>query len=269
MSSAPVRAPGSWAVARVVEGHAVWFARNWRAMAVTSLLQPLLALVSFGVLFGRLAADGPGLDGLTGGVAYIVYLTPALLCATALLSAVTETTFPVFAGFQWQKNYEAITATPVTPQQLSTGLLLWVGIRGLLGGTVFLAVAACFGGVQTWGIVVSLLVSVLTGLAFAAPIAAFSASLKKEGSAFNVLFRFVVVPMTLFAGTYFPIDRLPGWAEAVAVVTPLWHGTQLARDAALGTWEPGPSLLHLGYLLLWAGVGFALAAWRFRVRLTK
>lgn len=267
MAAPAVHPSGVRPVARVVEGQAVWFARNWRAMLVTSLLQPLLALVSFGVLFGRLAADGPGLDEVTGGVPYVVYLTPALLCATALLSAVTETTFPVFAGFHWQKNYQAITATPVTPGQLATGLLVWVGLRGLLGGTVYLAVAAGFGGVQSWGIVVSLLVAVLTGVSFAAPIAAFSASLKREGSAFNVLFRFVVVPMTLFAGTYFPIDRLPGWAEAVAVVTPLWHGTQLARGAALGTWEPGASAAHLAYLLAWAVTGFALASWRFRVRL--
>jgi len=84
-----------------------------------------------------------------------------------------------------------------------------------------------------------------------------------------MLFRFVVVPMGLFAGTYFPIERLPDWAQAVAVITPLWHGTQLARGATLGTWQVLPSLGHLAYLLLWLVAGVALARWRFRVRLTK
>jgi lipooligosaccharide transport system permease protein len=91
--------------------------------------------------------------------------------------------------------------------------------------------------------------------------------MKREGNVFNVMFRFVVVPMGLFAGTYFPIDRLPEWAQVVAVVTPLWHGTQLARGAALGTWQLGPSLAHLAYLLLLATAGTVLACHRFSRRL--
>lgn len=253
----------------VVEGHWLWYRRNWRSSVVSSVLQPLLALVAFGVFFGRLAQGGAGLASVTGGAPYLEYLTPALLCAAALQVAATESSFPVFAGFQWQKNYEGITATPVSPAQLATGQLSWVGLRVLFSGAVYLAVAALFGGVRSWGAVVSLAVAVLTGVAFAAPVAALAASLLRENQAFNILFRFVVVPMTLFAGTYFPIERLPEWAQVAAVVTPLWHGTQLARGAALGTWQLGGSLGHLAYLLLWAVVGLALARWRFTVRLTR
>ena len=253
----------------VVEGHWLWYRRHWRSSAVSSVLQPLLALVAFGVFFGRLAQGGAGLGAVTGGAPYLEYLTPALLCAAALQVAATESSFPVFAGFQWHKNYEGITATPVTPAQLATGQLSWVGLRVLFSGAVFLAVAAAFGGVRSWGVVVSLAVAVLTGVSFAAPVAAMAASLRRDGQAFNILFRFVVVPMTLFAGTYFPIERLPGWAQVVAVVTPLWHGTQLARGAALGTAQVGASLGHLAYLLLWTAVGLALARWRFTVRLTR
>jgi lipooligosaccharide transport system permease protein len=100
-------------------------------------------------------------------------------------------------------------------------------------------------------------------------VSALAATLKHEGQAFNVMFRFVVVPMGLFAGTYFSVERLPEWARVVAVLTPLWHGTQLARDATLGSWELWPSLGHLAYLLLWAGGGVALACWRFSVRLSR
>ena len=263
-ASSPARTVGL-----VVEGHWMWYRSNWRSSVVSSVLQPLLALVAFGVFLGRLARGGAGLASVTGGAPYLVYLTPALLCAAALQVAATESSFPVFAGFQWQKSYEGITATPVGPAQLATGQLSWVGLRVLFSGAVYLAVAAAFGGVRSVGIVVALGVAVLTGLAFAAPVTAMSASLLRDGQAFNILFRFVVVPMTLFAGTYFPIDRLPGWAQVVAVATPLWHGTQLARGAALGTWELGPSLGHLAYLLLWAVVGLALARWRFTVRLTR
>ncbi len=257
------------AVVLVVEGHWMWYRRNWRSSVVSGVLAPLLALVAFGVFFGRLAQGGAGLEQLTGGAPYLVYLTPGLLCAAALQVAATESSFPVFAGFQWIKTYEGITATPVSPAQLATGQWSWVGLRVLFSGAMYLAVAAAFGGVRSAGVSVALLVAVLTGLAFAAPVSALSASLRRENQVFNMLFRFVVVPMSLFAGTYFPIDRLPEWAQVVALLTPLWHGTQLARGATLGTWQLGSSLGHLGYLLLWAVLGLALARWRFRVRLTR
>jgi lipooligosaccharide transport system permease protein len=256
------------AVGLVVEGHFTWYLKNWHVSVVSSVLQPLLALVAFGVFFGKLAANGSGLAQVTGGVDYLVYLTPGLLCAAALMSATIESSFPVHAGFTWEKNYEAITATPISPLQLALGQTSWVALRVLGGGAVYLLVAAAFGGVDSVRIVIALAVSVLTGLSFSTGVAALAASIKKD-HVFNVLFRFVVVPMMLFAGTYFPIDRIPEWAQVVAVVTPLWHGTQLARSATLGTWELLPSLGHLAYLLVWLAAGIWLACWRFRVRLTK
>lgn len=266
MSVAPVSS--ARAVGLVVEGHLQWYLKNWRVSVVSSVLQPLLALVAFGVFFGRLAASGDGLEELTGGASYIVYLTPGLLCAAALMTGATESSYPVFAGFQWQKNYEAITATPIGPVQLALGQLSWVALRIFGGGAIYLAVAALFGGVDSLLIPVALVVSVLTGLAFATSVSALAATLKADDS-FNMLFRFVVVPMTLFAGTYFPIDRLPEWAQIVAVLTPLWHGTQLAREATLGTWELWPSLGHLAFLLTWIVLGVAMACWRFRLRLVR
>lgn len=260
------------AVVLVVEGHWMWYRRNWRASVVNSVLQPVLALIAFGVFFGRLAERGDGLAAVTGGVDYLVYLTPALLCAAALQTAAAESSFPVFAGFQWQRTYLAVTATPVTPNQLATGQLCWVGLRVAVTSVIYLAVAAAFGGVRSLGIVGALGAAVLTAAAFSAPVAALAASQRRMNQSFNILFRFVVVPMTLFAGTYFPVDRLPEWAQVVAVVTPLWHGTELARAAVLGgTQLGGTGLLgvlgHLGYLLVWVVAGLALAQWRFRVRL--
>ena len=55
------------------------------------------------------------------------------------------------------------------------------------------------------------------------------ARVDSEGSAFNMLFRFVVTPMFLFSGTFYPISQLPAWGQWLAYVSPLWHGTELAR----------------------------------------
>jgi lipooligosaccharide transport system permease protein len=75
--------------------------------------------------------------------------------------------------------------------------------------------------------------------------------------------------MFLFSGTFYPINQLPDWGQVLAYVSPLWHGTQLARDAALGSGSDLADLAHVGYLLLWLVVGIALARWRFRLRLTE
>jgi lipooligosaccharide transport system permease protein len=96
-----------------------------------------------------------------------------------------------------------------------------------------------------------------------------SASVTAEGQAFNILFRFVVTPMFLFSGTFYPVSQLPEWGRWIAYVTPLWHGTQLARGVAIGGLSPAGAVVHVGYLAAWLVVGVLLARWRFRVRLTQ
>jgi lipooligosaccharide transport system permease protein len=108
---------------------------------------------------------------------------------------------------------------------------------------------------------------VFAGAAFAAPLVAFSATLDNEGQTFSLVFRFVVLPMTLLAGTFFPVSRLPGWVHPFAWVTPLWHGTELSRGAAFGTLEFLPALGHVAYLSLMLAVGVVLAQRNFRRRL--
>jgi lipooligosaccharide transport system permease protein len=139
----------------------------------------------------------------------------------------------------------------------------------LSSGAVYVLVIALLGGISGFGILLSLLCATLCGLAFSALVMAFAASVRNEGSAFSAFFRFVLIPMTLFAGTFFPVERLPGWVRPVAWVTPLWHGTELSRGIALGTLEPLPALGHLGYLLALLALGVGLSRWRFRRRLNQ
>ena len=87
-------------------------------------------------------------------------------------------------------------------------------------------------------------VAVLTGLAFAVPTFALAARLENDNG-FSILFRFVVTPLMLFSGTFFPIDQLPAWMQPLAWVTPLWHGVELSRDAATGTAPGWLGLAHL------------------------
>ena len=257
----------------VVEHHWTWYRRNWRATAVSSILQPLLFLLAFGVGFGALV-DGTGRAAeATGGFDYLVWLAPALLCVSAVQTAMFDSTYPVLSGFKWQRVYLAMTATPIRPGQVVAGHLVWLVLKIGGSGAIFVAVIAVFGGVRSPGIVAALLVATLTGAAVAALITAFTAAVHDEGSAFSVLFRLVLVPMTLFSGTFFPVDRLPAWVQPITWASPLWHGTELARAAALGGGPAGagtlPALGHAAVLVVLAAAGSAVAAVRFRRRLYR
>ncbi|MFC5948201.1 ABC transporter permease [Pseudonocardia lutea] len=264
----PAAAPGRvHGLLLVVESFWRWYRRNWRATAVSSVLQPLLFLLAFGLGFGSLIATRPGAEAATGGVPYLVWLAPALLAMSTVQSAAFEMTYPVLSGFKWQRVYLGMAATPLTGAQIALGHLLWVAAKMTLTGAVYLVLIALFGGAASPGVLGSLAAAVLTGAAVAAPVMAFSASREDEGAAFNALFRFVVLPMTLFSGTFFPVAALPGWVRPLAWVSPLWHGTELARAAALGTGTAGALLGHLAYLSVLLAVGAWLSVRLFTRRL--
>lgn len=250
----------------VVEHFWTWYRRNWRATAVSSVLQPLLFLLAFGIGFGALVTGRPGVAAATGGVPYLVWLAPAMLAVSAVQSGAFESSYPVLSGFKWQRIYYAMTAGPITPAQVAIGHVAWVAIKLTISGSVFVVVAALVGGVISPGILGALLAAVLTGTAVTALVTAYAATVELD-QGFSVIFRLIVVPITLFSGTFFPIDRLPAWIRPVAWVSPLWHGTELGRAAALDRWQALPALGHLAYLLTLIAVGSVLAARLFAKRL--
>ncbi|MGH3436288.1 MAG: ABC transporter permease [Sciscionella sp.] len=246
-----------------VEGHWVWYRRHWHSTVFTSIGQPVLFLAAMGIGFGSQVHA----DAATGGLPYLVYLAPALLVASAMQVAVGESSYPVLSGFKWQKDFLAVTATPITSGQLLAGQLIWVGLRLLLAGVGYLAIAACFGALSSLWVLLALPVALLVGLACGALVMALAATITTDGNAFNALFRFVVMPMTLFAGTFFPVSSIPAFLRPLAWITPLWHGTALARAAAFGGMGMAAVLAHVAYLVVLLVLGVLLARWRFRRRL--
>ena len=98
----------------------------------------------------------------------------------------------------------------------------------------------------------------LTGLAFATPIEAWAITVLKD-TTFALIFRFGMIPLFLFSGTFFPVSQLPGWAQPIAYATPLWHGVALCRSLSLGTATAGGTLAARGLPAALAGAGIAVA----------
>jgi lipooligosaccharide transport system permease protein len=247
----------------VVEGQWIWYRRNWRSSVASTFVQPALYLVAIGFGFGGQVHPSEA----TLGLPYAQYLAPALLVASLVQMASVDSTYPILSAFKWQQTYIGITATPITPGQVLGGQLGWIAARLVFAGAAFVLVASVLGAVTGQAIGLSILVGVLTAMALAAPVVAYAATLENEGQGFNVIFRFIVMPMTLFAGTFYPVDQLPLWVRPLAWITPLWHGTELSRDLAFGTVEFGPALGHLAYLAAMIAVGTYFAHRNFVRRL--
>ena len=235
-----------------------------RASLLHSALNPALYLAALGVGLGALVdRSEPG--GL-GGVAYLTFVAPGLLAATGMQIAAAEAGQPVRGAVMWTKAYHAMLATPLDVRNVLHGHLLWILSRVATSCAVYAGVMAAFGTFQSpWGLLAPP-AAVLTGMAFATPIAAFAVTQERD-LGFAVLTRFVILPLFMFSGTFFPIEELPGAIEPIAYVTPLWHGVDLARDLSLGAAGVGSALLHACYLGLWVLAGTVAAAITFRRRL--
>jgi len=240
------------------------YRRTWRGSAISSLVTPVLFLTAMGVGLGNYVHGG---SGQVEGVRYAVFLAPGLLAAWAMDTALLETTWPVMGAIKWHRIYYAMLATPLTVTDVLLGHLAFVVLRIVLVSIAFTVVTALFGLAQSApGALLALLPAVLTGVAFAAPVAAFSATRQNE-QGFALLYRFGLIPMFLFSGTFFPVSQLPDAIRWLAYVTPLWHGVALCRGLALGRGAVGALLLHAAVLVAIAGVGVAVARHTYRRRL--
>ena len=249
----------------VMAHHFTVYRRTWRGSIISRFLSPLFFLLSMGLGLGALVDNSAG---GVDGVPYLQYVVPGILAMQAMLTAFGESTYAVMGYIKWNQMYAAMLATPLRVVEVLGGHLGIVAFHLFTGAVIFVLVAALFGAFTSWWVLLAVPVAVLTGLAFAVPTFAFAAWLENDNG-FSILFRFVVTPLMLFSGTFFPIDQLPWWMQPVAWVTPLWHGVELSRDAAKGTAPGVLGAVHLAVLLGYIAVGWVLARRSFTRRLVS
>ena len=243
------------------------YRRVWRGSAVSSIVTPVVYLLALGIglgsFIGNITFGGTTYD-------YVEFVAPGLLAATAMQVAAFESSWPVLSAIKWTRQYHAMLATPLRVRDVLAGHQAWIALRVLSTATIYLAVVAMppFDGVRSWWGILAIPVAGLVGLAFSAPIAAWGARTQIDTS-FVAIFRFVILPMFLFSGTFFPVTRLPLVLELVAYATPLWHGVNLSRQLTLGQIDVPSALASLAFLLAWVTAALAIAHMSYRRRLVR
>jgi lipooligosaccharide transport system permease protein len=249
---------------RVLEHDLLVFRRSLRSQLLTGMVQPLLYLLSIGIGLGAYV-NGSGGAAL-GRVSYLIWVGPALLIAQAMMTAAFESTYPILSKFQWQRTYWAALNTPLGALDLLAGDLLWIALRLALLSTLFLGAMALLGAVGSPLAIVAVPVAVLTGMAFATPLVAFTATQRRD-SAFMPIFRFGITPLFLFSGTFFPIEQLPLVVRPIAWITPLYHGVSLGRGLALDNLDLLEAAIHLAVLVTFVVAGLVAGSVTYRRRL--
>jgi len=240
------------------------YRRIWRSSVWSSVFGPLFYLGAMGFGLGSLV-NKHGTASL-GGVSYLAFVAPAILASGAMNTAMGEASYPVFGSVKWNKIYIAAQASPLRPADIFRGHLMFMVMRIAMNCAVVVLVMWAFGAIRSAWVVLAYPAAVLTGLAFAAPIAAWAITVK-VANAFNYLFRFVMMPLMLFSGTFFPLSQLPGWLRGIAYATPLWHGVALCRAFSLGRADLLGALGHVAYLAALAAIGIWAGARTYRKRL--
>jgi lipooligosaccharide transport system permease protein len=244
------------ALAGVMSRDVVMFGRYWKATTFSSVMQPVIYLLAFGL-------------GLRATVRiphyYPDYLGTGVVATAILFSSAFPGMFNTFVRWQFQRTYDAMLAAPVDAEELITAEVLWISVRAGVYGMAPLIVAMAFGLEPRWGMLLVPLIGLVTGFGFAS-FGVLVAAIAKTIDNFNYITSAVLTPMFLVAGTFFPLKNLPVGVRTAALVNPLYHCVQLVRDASFGHLvlaDLGHSAVLLGFaLLMWR-----LAVWRLGKRL--
>jgi lipooligosaccharide transport system permease protein len=239
------------AIAGVMSREAANFKTYWRGTTFSSLLEPIVYLLAFGLGLSATLVNE------VQGVPYVQYVGTGMVATAVIFSSALPAMFGTFVKHRFQNTYEAVLAAPVDVEELVSAEMLWIGLRASVYGCFPLLVTMLFGLDPAPGMLLVPLFCFVTALGFAGFGVATAAIVAKIDQ-FNYVTALFVTPLFLVSGAFFPIDELPKGVQVVAQLNPLHQLVELVRGAAFG-FDPIDLVRFAGLL------AFALVMWRVAV----
>jgi lipooligosaccharide transport system permease protein len=228
------------------------FSSFWRSSTFSATVEPTVYLLAFGFGFGSLVSR-------VGGYDYVDFVGTGTVATAVLFSSAFPGMFGTFVKYKFQRTYDAILAAPVDTEELVTAEGMWIALRAGTYGCAPMLVAILFGLDPSPGMVLVPPIGIIAGFGWGCFGIAVASRMNSIDN-FSYVISAVLTPLFLVAGTFFPIDGLPEWAQVLAQGNPLYHLVQLVRHAVFG-FEGAVDLVHLGVLL-----AFGALTWRLAVR---
>ncbi|MDD3518123.1 MAG: ABC transporter permease [Chromatiales bacterium] len=238
--------------------------RVWRKILIPSVLgnfgEPLLYLLAFGYGFGRLV-------GQVGELPYMVFLASGIVCSSAMFTASFEALYSAYTRMEEQKTWHAMLGAPLDIDDVVLGEVAWAATKAMMSAVAILLIATGLGLVADWRALLVLPVVGLAAFSFAA-CAMIVTALSRSYDFFMYYFTLGITPMLLMSGVFFPLDQLPPLVSLLAHLLPLAHTVEIVRPLMTGGEVTGLAL-HLGVILAYGVVGYAVASALLRRRLLR
>jgi lipooligosaccharide transport system permease protein len=213
-----------------------------------AIANPVLYLISIGLGVGAYIDKNTGGMGVDG-VSYVTFLAPALLATAAIQGAIDESVYPTLEGFKWNKTFFSMNATPLSGNHIAMGVFLNSLIRVIFTAVIYWLVMLAFGVLESPRAWLAIFTAVMAGAAFGALMQALAGLLENEDVFFTVLGRFVIMPLFLFSGTFYPLTNMPIYLQWIGWISPLWHATELGRWLSYGH-EISSQMLYVHFIFL-------------------
>jgi lipooligosaccharide transport system permease protein len=204
----------------------------WLILGI-AIANPVLYLVSIGLGVGAYIDKNTGGMGVDG-VSYITFLAPALLATAAIQGAIDESVYPTLEGFKWDKIFFSMNSTPLSGNHIAMGVFFNSVIRVTFTAIIYWLVMLAFGVLESPRAWMAIFTAIMAGAAFGAMMQALAGMLENEDIFFTVLQRFVIMPLFLFSGTFYPLTNMPIYLQWIGWISPLWHATELGRWLTYG-----------------------------------
>ena len=183
---------------------------------------PFLYILAFGLALGR--------DISVSGHDYMSFLLPGLVALSSMTQAFSIAGEINIARFYWNV-FDEIQASPVRDSAYVAGEILAGVTRGVMAAVVIILFGFIF-GVETKIGPFFWLAVILNSMVFSS-LAVALAMVVREHSMQMMLNTFLITPMAFLGGTFFPVDRLPEWAQVILYVLPITYSSRIIRSAAL------------------------------------
>ena len=219
----------------------------WLILGI-AIANPVLYLVSIGLGVGAYIDKNTGGMGVDG-VSYITFLAPALLATAAIQGAIDESVYPTLEGFKWDKIFFSMNSTPLSGNHIAMGVFFNSLIRVTFTAVIYWFVMLAFGVLESPRAWLAIFTAIMAGAAFGAMMQALAGMLENEDIFFTVLQRFVIMPLFLFSGTFYPLTNMPIFLQWIGWISPLWHATELGRWLTYGH-EISSLMLYTHFIFL-------------------
>lgn len=216
------------------------------ALFITGVATPVIYFVSFGLGVGVTLDETRSEQYFPDG--YAAFIAPALMTMLAIAIAFEELTYPVLLGLTSNSTYVAAHTTPVTPRQITAGVILATTLRQLVTALVFFAVLVAVLGLPLSGVWPLIPLSLSAGFSVALPVMAYVITLKTDQNQIALISRFIVAPIVLLSASFFPADFIPASIRWALWLSPIWHTNALSRSLISGVAvEPLIGAAHVLY----------------------